>query len=182
MSPRAKALMLWGIAVLALGALASGAGARINVSGSIPVGLYWMTHAPVARNVYVVFCPPRFEIFEEAKRRGYIGPGFCEGGYGYMMKRVVALEGDAVRIDGDGVRVNGLLVECSAPRAQDKAGQALPQLRQALQLGHGEVLLMSDKSAEAFDARYFGPLDTRQIEAVIEPVWTWGGDNASVHC
>jgi conjugative transfer signal peptidase TraF len=168
--------------VLAFGALASAAGARINVSGSIPLGLYWTTRAPVARNAYVVFCPPRSEIFDEAMRRGYIGPGFCEGGYGYMMKRVVAMQGDTVRIDADGVRVNGLLVACSVPKAQDEAGQVLPQLRRALQLGSRDVLLMSDKSPEAFDARYFGPLDAQQIQAVIEPVWTWGGRDASVHC
>ena len=38
-----------GAAILALGALASASGARINSTQSVPVGLYWLSSEPVGR-------------------------------------------------------------------------------------------------------------------------------------
>jgi hypothetical protein len=35
------------------------AGARINTTKSIPVGLYWTSSAPVEKGAYVLFCPPQ---------------------------------------------------------------------------------------------------------------------------
>ena len=32
-------------------------------------------------------------VFDEARARGYIGAGFCAGGYGYLIKRIAALRG-----------------------------------------------------------------------------------------
>ncbi|HZZ03535.1 S26 family signal peptidase [Paraburkholderia sp.] len=40
-------------------------------------------------------------------------------------------------------------------------------------LGESELLLMTDRSATSFDARYFGPVTSAQVKAVIRPVWTW---------
>ena len=77
---------------------ACAAGARINTTKSIPVGLYWTSSAPVEKGAYVLFCPPQAGVFDDAKARGYIGAGFCPGGYGYMMKRVLAAKDDAVTV------------------------------------------------------------------------------------
>lgn len=166
-----------GIAVAALAALAAGcygAGARINTSRSIPIGLYWISGAPVQKGAYVMFCPPPLRLFDDAKERGYIGAGFCPGGYGYMMKRVSAAEGDAIAIDAAGVRVNGALLPHSAPIAADGAGRPLPRYRpQRYTLGDAEVLLMSEASVTSFDSRYFGPIERSQIATVIRPVITW---------
>ena len=41
-----------GSAFLALGMACSVAGARINTSRSIPVGLYWLTERPIAKGEY----------------------------------------------------------------------------------------------------------------------------------
>ena len=79
-----------GVAGLMLAAGAWAAGARINTTRSIPVGLYWTSSAAVEKGAYVLFCPPKLGVFDDAKGRGYIGAGFCEGGYGYLMKRVLA--------------------------------------------------------------------------------------------
>ena len=77
-----------GAAVLALGVACYAAGARVNTTKSIPVGLYWASSAPVEKGAYVMFCPPQVGVFGDAKERGYIGGGFCPGGYGYLMKKV----------------------------------------------------------------------------------------------
>lgn len=169
---RRLALVAAGIAALAV--VGGVAGARINTTQSIAKGLYWTSAASLQKGAYVVFCPPARDVFEQAKRRGYIGSGFCPGHYGYMMKRVLALEGDAVAIDEVGVHVNGALLPHSTPLAADRAGRPLPRYRlKDGVLRESEVLLMSDASATSFDARYFGPIARTQIRAVIRPVITW---------
>ena len=163
-----------GAAVLALGVACYAAGARVNTTKSIPVGLYWASSAPVEKGAYVMFCPPQVGVFGDAKERGYIGGGFCPGGYGYLMKKVLAAKADAVTVADDGVRVNGALLPLSAPLKTDKAGRPMPRYEtNSYELGNSEVLLMSDVSGTSFDGRYFGPVNVSQIKTVIVPVITW---------
>ncbi len=163
-----------GAAFLVLGVVCYAVGARINTTKSIPVGLYWSSSAPVGKGAYVMFCPPQANLFDAAKALGYIGAGFCPGGYGYMMKKVLAAKADAITVAADGVRVNGDLLPLSAPISSDKAGHALPRYQvNSYELRSSEVLLMSDVSATSFDARYFGPINISQIKTVIVPVITW---------
>lgn len=56
-------------------------GLKINTTKSIPMGLYRVTEVSVAKDEYVIFCPPQMGLFDETKARGYIGVGFCLGGY-----------------------------------------------------------------------------------------------------
>jgi conjugative transfer signal peptidase TraF len=150
------------------------AGARVNTSKSIALGLYWTSGRPVQKGEYVLLCPPQVGVIEEARRRGYLTAGFCPGGHGYMMKRVLATAGDAVTVRPDGVRVNGMLLPFSAPLATDLAGRPMPRLQgDRYVLGASEVLLMSDVSSTSFDGRYFGPVSRAQIRTVIVPVLTW---------
>lgn len=114
------------IGVLALGFVCLAGGLRVNTTRSIPVGLYRIVDEPVGKGTYVIFCPPKLGIFDEAKKRGYIGAGFCPGDYGFMMKRVLAMEGDAVTSTDGGLRVNGELLPFSMPLETDKAGRAMP--------------------------------------------------------
>lgn len=163
-----------GAAVLLAGVGLYSAGARVNTTKSIPVGIYWMTDAPVEKGAYVVFCPPQVGVFDDAKERGYIGAGFCPGGYGFMMKRVLAAKDDQVAVTNDGVTVNGQLLPLSAPLATDKAGRQLPRYQAThYTLGNSELLLMSDVSGTSFDGRYYGPISRNQIKGVIRPVVTW---------
>jgi len=163
-----------GAGILALGALAYAAGARVNTSRSIALGLYWTSHQLAAKGAYVLFCPPQIPAIAEARRRGYIGAGFCPSGSGYMMKKILAAESDAVAISDAGVSVNGELLAFSAPLSRDTAGRPLPRYRYAkFNIGKSELLLMSDVSKLSFDGRYFGPVDRSQIKAVIVPVITW---------
>jgi conjugative transfer signal peptidase TraF len=163
-----------GVTALALGAVLCAAGARINTTKSIPVGLYWTTDAPVERGAYVMFCPPKIGVFDDAKERGYIGAGLCSGGYGYMMKRVLAANDDSISVSDYGVRVNGELLPLSVPRVTDTAGRPMPRYRtNRYTLGASELLMMSDVSATSFDGRYFGPINRAQVQTAIRPVITW---------
>ena len=163
-----------GASLLGVAGLLGLAGARVNTSRSIALGLYWSSDRPARKGEYVLLCPPQTGVIEEARRRGYLGAGFCPGGHGYMMKRILAAEGDSVTIDADGVRVDGALLPFSAPLAVDLAGRSMPRLRiDRYVLRASEVLLMSDVSRTSFDGRYFGPVSRMQIRTVIVPVFTW---------
>ena len=163
-----------GITLLLLGATCQMAGARINTSKSIPVGLYWTTSGPMEKGAYVVVCPPLSGVFNEARARGYIGAGFCPGDYGYLMKQVAATARDTVTVTSEGVRINGERWPHSMPLLADKAGLRLPRFQaDGYVLGHAEVLLMSDGSPTAFDGRYFGPVSHAQLKTAIKPILTW---------
>lgn len=163
-----------GIAVISLGAVCYAAGARINTTKSIPVGLYWTSDKPAEKGAYVLFCPPDVGVFSTAKKRDYIAGGFCPGGYGYMMKRILAAKGDEVTITDNGVLVGDVLLPHSKPIKADKAGRELPRYQaEHYTLGASELLLMSDVSDTSFDGRYFGPVNRAQIKSVITPVMTW---------
>jgi conjugative transfer signal peptidase TraF len=162
-----------GSVFLGLGMACSVAGARINTSRSIPVGLYWLTERPIEKGEYVLLCPPPGNVFDEARKRGYFGAGFCPGDYAYLMKKVLAAKNDKVTISDDGVRVNGELLPFSTPLSADKQGRPLPILRGDYQLGASDLLLMTDVSPLSFDARYFGLVKRAQIKGVIRPVFTW---------
>jgi conjugative transfer signal peptidase TraF len=170
----AKALVTGGAGVLLTGLACYVSGARINTTESLPVGLYWTTHEPVEKGAYVMFCPPQSAVFDAAKHRGYIGAGFCAGGYGYMMKRVLAAKDDRVTINSDGVFVNGASLPHSVPFDADEAGRPMPHYHvTSLRLASDDVLLMSDICDASFDARYFGPIKRQQIKWAIRPILTW---------
>ena len=169
-----KGVAVAGLAALVLAAGSYAAGARINTTKSIPVGLYWTSSAPVEKGAYVLWCPPKVGVFDDAKERGYIGAGFCPGEYGYMMKRVLAAKDDAVAVADGGVRVNGWLLPHSKPIQAGKSGRPLPRFQASTYtLGNAELLLMSDVSDTSFDGRYFGPINRSQVQTVIRPVITW---------
>lgn len=162
------------IALIAFACLLHAAGARFNLTPSIPVGLYWVTQKPIQKGEYVLFCPPQTFTFKEALSRGYINSGFCPGGLGYMMKKVFAITGDRIAITSSGVWVNGVQVPLSAPLVQDSHGRGLPRLNEASHtLKSDQLLLMTDQSAKSFDARYFGLINQSQVVSVIRPVITW---------
>lgn len=163
-----------GFSILVLGVTSYVMGIRVNTTKSIPLGVYRTSVDPVERGAYVFLCPPKVAAIQDAYDRGYIGAGFCPGGYGHLMKRVLAAHGDTVTVRDDGVRVNDTLLPLSVPRRADRAGRPLPRFQaDHYKLGPAELLLMSDVSDTSFDSRYFGPVNRSQIKTVIRPVITW---------
>jgi len=149
-------------------------GLRLNTTRSIPLGLYKMSHDPIEKGVYVLWCPPERPEFDLAKERGYIGAGFCPGGYGNMMKKVVASHHDVVSVTDAGVMINGTLMPASQPFETDSMGRPLPRFRvNDHELAASELMLMSDTNSRSFDARYFGLVHRAHIQSLIYPVWTW---------
>ncbi|MDR1519317.1 MAG: conjugative transfer signal peptidase TraF [Planctomycetota bacterium] len=152
-------------------------GARINRTHSLPKGLYWVVDKPPERGDIVAFWPQDTEAIREAVRRGYLIPGAYNdggrGGYGLILKKLLAVPGDAVSLTDAGVVVNGSLIPNTKPLDRDNLGDPLPVVRfENRRLGDNEALFLSDHLPRSFDARYFGVQDLRQIVEVVVPVWT----------
>jgi conjugative transfer signal peptidase TraF len=169
-----KAVITAGCCLTACVAIAILAGVRINTTNSYPRGIYLMTSAPIEKGSLVIFCPVDNTTFRQARQRGYIGAGFCPGGYGYMIKKILAAKNDNVEISALGVFVNGALLPNSKPMDRDLQGRSLSYIRTNIaSLDDNSILLMSDYSAKSFDARYFGVIDKSNIISSIRLVWTW---------
>ena len=169
-----KIALTVGAGFTALIVLAILAGIRINTTPSYPRGIYLMTNDPIEKGELVIFCPPDNPIFHIALERHYIGAGFCTGGTGHMIKKIMAAQNDHVQISAAGVSVNGVLLPNSKPIDTDLERKPLPHIEADIAaLDDHTVLLMSDYNPKSFDARYFGLMDKSQIISVVRPLWVW---------
>lgn len=145
------------VSAITLAALLGVAGARVNTTASVPVGLYWQLDRLAEKGDLVLFCP---------------------AGSGALIKRVVAVAGDWVKIASVGILVNDIPLRTSTQRLMDPAGRPLPAYRANGVLPEGQLLLMSDQHAASFDARYFGPVAATHLRGVVVPVWVLGREAA----
>ncbi|HEI6745939.1 TPA: conjugative transfer signal peptidase TraF [Legionella pneumophila] len=165
------------ISTIAVGILFHSLGFRINLTESIPIGLYRITGTEPLKSAYVIFCPDDRQTFRLAKNRGYIGQGLNCGGYGYLMKKVVAVSGDMLSVTPEGVFINQKLLPFSKPKLMDGMYRILPQWRKLdYPLKNDEVMTMTNQSEWSFDGRYYGLVHTRQIKGVITPIWVVNND------
>ncbi len=164
-------LSLAAIVLLAIGLFFT-LGGIVYTGSNIPAGLYLRVDKPLGMGKLVTFCPPDEPVFQAARKNGLIGNGSCPNGYECLMFTVAGKRKDVVTINAAGVTVNEKLLSASTPLMQDKEGRAMP----ALTLGHyelkeNEVLLMAGSGKDAFDSRYFGVVDVKQVDSVISPLF-----------
>ena len=169
-----KTFAVVGLLIMALAAVFYFSGVRVNTTKSIPLGFYKTTDVKAKKGDYVLFCPTDAEVFIEAKKRGYISTGLCDGSTGLMMKKILAAKDDVVSSGVNGVFVNGKKLTNSTPKVKDGNGNLMQIfIAEKVVLDDSQVLLMSDSSANSFDARYFGLVNKSQIKSKIEPVFNW---------
>jgi conjugative transfer signal peptidase TraF len=158
-----------GAAVLWLAATAGAArsGLWINVSPSLPLGVYRVDHRPIVRGAVVLVCLPR-AIGRLARDRGYVGPGPCPGGAGRLGKIVAAVAGDTVDVDATGVTINGRPIASSAPVAQDRAGRPLARVAPgSWVVPAGTIFLLATHHPLSFDSRYYGVVPAGAVYSVL---------------
>src|SRR4051812_7287753 len=84
-----------GVSCFVIASVAYLAGVRLNMTGSIPPGLYRVTRGPVTRGNTVLACLPS-KVAAFARARGYVPPGSCADGSAPVGKIVAAITGDTV--------------------------------------------------------------------------------------
>ena len=75
-----KRLFVCLISLISLAYLLIAMGFRINLTDSIPVGLYRIIHEGELKNAYVIFCPDNRHAFRLGLDRGYLDWDLCESG------------------------------------------------------------------------------------------------------
>lgn len=146
------------------------AGVRLNVSPSLPVGLYVVTSDRSAD--LVEFCPTE-PYASLAAERGYRSEGSCPDGGAPLMKPVAAQPGDTVEISSRGFVVNGKALSNSAPLNVDTEGRSLRHWPFGkYRVETGTVWVVSSYNRRSFDSRYFGPLRENRIRHHLRPLLT----------
>ena len=146
-------------------------GLRVNLTGSIPVGMYHVVGdaTELHRGDVVLACLPA-RVAALAHARGYIpGGGHCEGGTAPIGKLVMALPGDTVMVGPAGLAVNGATVQWSRPLDHDRAGRPLPHLSIGRSLVDARSIWLIGSSSYSFDSRYFGPIPRSNVLARVRP-------------
>ena len=144
----------------ALGAMLPQPSLLWNRSPSEPTGLYIRSVLAPAKGRIIAFRAPDTAFPYADRRMGYLRriP---------ILKEIAAGEGDLVCARKDGLSING---QWRAPVfARDPRGAELPQWGGCRTLGRGEFFVFSNRIANSFDSRYFGPVTTARIMGVFEP-------------
>ena len=148
---------------------------RWNTSASVPIGLYRVQYGQPEAGALVAFCLPK-DIALYAKGRGYIGFGFsCPGWTQELLKPIGAVAGDVVGIAPEGVTVRGIFHTNTRVFEADSEGR---EHHVWIETGshvvpEGYVFFLSEYHPRSWDSRYFGFVETKNLAAMMEPVWTW---------
>ncbi|WP_183808030.1 conjugative transfer signal peptidase TraF [Mycoplana azooxidifex] len=152
--------------------LLGGAGFRVNLTPSEPLGLWRIVEPdrPILVGDLVFICPPATNEMRQARARGYLRFGLCAGRVAPLIKTVVATSGQVIEISDD-VRVDGRPMPHSRVARMDGQGREMAPHDGGV-VPPGTVFLHSEFPG-SFDSRYFGPLPMDGILGLAQEVWTY---------
>ena len=134
-----------------------------NATASAPIGFYRILPAgPIGRGDLVLANTPE-SVRRLAADRGYL-PAEVR-----LVKRVAAVEGDAVCARDRAVTIDGRAV--GEQRVTDGQGRPLPTWGDCRPLRPGEFFLLMEGVPDSFDSRYFGPVPSGAIIGRLVPLW-----------
>lgn len=154
---------------LLLQLLMSKTGIWINLTSSMPPGIYLQQERSFNKNDYVISCLPK-EASVISHERGYLGYGKCYMHTAPVGKKLIALEGDHALIDERGIHINGELLKNTSPMKYDGEGRAMSHAHIKRKLEKNEILLALD-NPRSFDSRYFGVVPRENLQAKIVPLY-----------
>ncbi len=145
-------------------ALSIGSGAErpfvLNLTASVPVGVYWRSQdAPRNGDFVVVSLPSLYR--DLADRRGYIPRDR------HLIKIIAAGAGELICRVGTRVWIAGH--KSVWAKDSDAAGRRLPAWHGCRVLKASEVFVLGSHP-DSFDSRYFGPIDRHLIAARVYPI------------
>ena len=135
----------------------------INVTQSLPPGLYWLSPSRQPARGSLVAFPLPASVRELVTARRYLPPSVL------LLKRVVAVAGDAVCIAGSRYSANGIHLDAIA--AADQAGRPLPRPFPFCGVVPPGVVFVAGHGPSSLDSRYFGPVPLSTLTVAV-PLWT----------
>lgn len=140
----------------------------INVSSSIPYGVYKRVDKYPQKDDYILFCLED-ELAKLSVERRYTTTGNCSFQSAPIGKKVVAAQGDLVKISKKGIEVNGKLLSKTIPSTYDLLERKMPEYSMHRYLDNDEFVVASTKE-NSYDSRYFGIVRGEQVKGVIETI------------
>jgi conjugative transfer signal peptidase TraF len=145
------------VAVFAFALLwAWGAGFRLNLTPSLPQGIYKLSPGAPGKGDVVSFCLEG-EFADLARERGYLQAGSCPSGLRPLLKTLAGLPGESVNPET-------LLI-----RGTDSLGRPMPSTLEAGIIPPGMGFLLTEHPG-GFDSRYFGLAPLEKLRKV-DPVF-----------
>ena len=158
----ARARRTWSSLVLGglvLAAVLSTRWVRLNLSPSVPYGLYRLTAlgAPLARGTLVMLPVP---ARVQAWHHWWIP----------LLKPVAGVPGDTVCHLDHTLFINGTSY---GPIHQEAHGQPLPQPDAGCHTVPEGMVFLASQAPRSLDGRYLGMTPVATLTAVVTPLWTW---------
>ena len=147
------------LGVLVLTAVVSTRWVRLNLSHSLPVGLYRLTAVPaeVSRGTLVVLPVPA--------RVHHVWPSWIP-----LLKPVAGVPGDVVCYQEGRLQVQTMDY---GPVSLDTHGRPLPHLDSGCQTVPAGMVFLASRAPHSFDGRYMGMTPVVTLTAQATPVLTW---------
>lgn len=148
-------------------------GLIINITDSMPKGIYWREKGVIQRNDIIAFClKPEYQKF--ALKRGYLiraGGNRCQYSEP-VIKKVIAVPGDTVVFSQDDIEVNGKKYFYKT-LTKDSRERDLFIYPRGVYANTTDYWVIGTGSKQSWDSRYFGPILPESILYKIQPVFTY---------
>jgi len=136
-----------------------------NPSSSAPRGWYWLNPATQIRVADYVLARLPLAAAKLADERQYLPRSVP------ILKRVGAVGKQRVCVTNSVTSIDSMTIARSLSR--DGAGRPLASWNECRALQPDEFFLLSLTNKSSFDSRYFGPIRSREVIGIAQPLWTW---------
>jgi conjugative transfer signal peptidase TraF len=171
-------------AVIVAGVVVENGGVWLNLSPSMPVGLYLSRYVRddrvgFRRGTIVAVCLPK-PLAAWGRARGYLARGRCRDGAAPVGKPIFAIGGDTVIVSSSGLTRNRETIQSTRALSRDRAGRPLPQLAPGTYpVEKGDLWLISTHTVLSWDSRYYGAVSAANVIAVLRPLWIASSDGGA---
>jgi conjugative transfer signal peptidase TraF len=147
---------------------------RINLTASMPEGLYWLSPPRAVRAGDLAMVCLDNQRAHYALQRGYIQAGSCDNAAQPLLKEVVALANDTISLSSNSVLINNIPLPHSSTLATDKLQRPLKAAPRGIyKLQANQMWLYGISSNRSWDSRYFGLVKSSDIASIVKPILTW---------
>lgn len=169
--------LMVGFIVIAVGFWLYQTGLVINITGSMPRGIYWSQSGPIQRGDLVTFCLHEKDEALAIERHYLIHGSRCQLSEP-LIKKVIAVPGDRVVLTADFIAVNGRVLHYKT-LDKDSHGRPLTAYPAGNYVNTNDYWVIGTGSDKSWDSRYFGPIQKKDILWKIRPVLVYSEKRSS---
>ncbi len=146
-------------------------GIIINISPSMPLGIYIKNFSTVQRGDIVAICLDKFHT-NLGLQRHFLKPGSACNGSLPLIKQVIAIPGDRIELTDNYLLVN-YTPYFYKTFYQDKNSKPLAVFPRGIYIANNSYWLIGTHHLDSWDSRYWGPVSSNQIIEHLSPLLVW---------